>query len=92
MLFDIYHRWKGTKPSNPIKAESKVLMNAGKMMEEALVEQWTEAGIVQKNEEQIHIRMDRLGVPISGYIDAVHVDGYPIEVKTFYGWYQTKEF
>jgi len=91
MLFDIYHRWKRTKPSNPIKAESKVLMNAGKMMEEALVEQWTEAGIVQKNEEQIHIRMDRLGVPISGYIDAVHVDGYPIEVKTFYGWYQTKE-
>ena len=91
MLFEIYHRWKGTKPSNPIKAEAQVLMNAGKMMEEALVEQWVAAGAVQKSEEQIHIRMDRLGVPISGYIDALHVDGYPIEVKTFYGYWQQKQ-
>ena len=91
MLFEIYHRWKGTEATNPIRAEAQVLMNAGKMMEEALVEQWTAAGMVQKHEDQIRIRMDRLGVPISGYIDALHVDGYPIEVKTFYGYYQIKE-
>tara|TARA_Y100000593_G_scaffold49298_1_gene92900 strand:+ start:1425 stop:2261 length:837 start_codon:yes stop_codon:yes gene_type:complete len=91
MLFEIYHRWKGTEATNPIRAEAQVLMNAGKMMEEALVEQWTAAGMVQKHEDQIRIRMDRLGVPISGYIDALHVDGYPIEVKTFYGYHQIKE-
>ena len=91
MLFEIYHRWRGTKATNPIRAEAQILMNAGKMMEEALVEQWAAAGMVQKHEDQIRIRMDRLGVPISGYIDALHVDGYPIEVKTFYGYYQIKE-
>jgi len=91
MLFEISHRWRGAKATNLIRAEAQILMNAGKMMEEALVEQWAAAGMVQKHEDQIRIRMDRLGVPISGYIDALHVDGYPIEVKTFYGYYQIRE-
>ena len=91
MLFEIYHRWMGTEPTNPITGDKMVLMNAGKMMEESLVEKWTKAGVVQGKEDQLRIEMTRFGVPISGYIDAVHVDGYPIEVKTFYGYWQQKE-
>lgn len=92
MSFEIYHRWMGTPPTNPIAADKKVLMNAGKMLEESLVEKWQEAGVVQsQGEDQLRIEMTRKGVPISGYVDAVSVDGTPIEVKSFYGYYQKKD-
>lgn len=92
MSFEIYHRWMGTPPTNPIKADKQVLMNAGKMLEESLVGKWQKAGFVETQEEdQLRIEMNRKGVPISGYVDAIHVDGYPIEVKSFYGYYQKKD-
>ncbi len=92
MSFEIYHRWMGTPPTNPIKADKQVLMNAGKMLEESLVHQWGKAGVVKTQlEDQLRIEITRKGVPISGYVDAVHVDGYPIEVKSFYGYYQKKD-
>ena len=91
MAFDIYHKWIGTKPTNPPDAHTQMIFNAGKMMEIALVEQLEDAGlIVATPEEQLHIEMTR-GVPISGYVDAVHVDGSPIEIKTFYGTYAVRD-
>lgn len=92
MSFEIFHRWMGTPPTNPIKADKQVLMNAGKMLEESLVSKWKQAGIAQDHEEeQVRIEMTREGVPISGYVDALHMDGYPVEVKSFYGYYQKKD-
>jgi len=92
MSFEIYHRWIGTPPTNPIKADKQVLMNAGKMLEESLVHKWQKAGVAKAQQEnQIRVELTRKGAPISGYVDAVHVDGYPIEVKSFYGYYQKRD-
>jgi hypothetical protein len=91
-VFDTYHRWIGTEPTNPPDAKTKVIFSAGKMIEEALVQRMVELGYCEDfGEDQKRIEMEREGVPISGYIDAVLADGTPVEIKTCYGDYQEKE-
>lgn len=90
-LFDLYHEWIGTPPTNPIEPEKAIMFNAAKMIEIALIEKLTKLGITQDLKEQKRIEMTRCGVPISGYIDGVFVDGTPLEIKTFYGDYQAQE-
>lgn len=93
-VFDLYHKWIGTPPTNPVNAEKLIVFSAGKMMELALVENLIKAGMVKKLEDnkQLHISIERCGVPISGYVDAILVDGeIPLEVKSFYGDYQSRE-
>lgn len=89
-VFDIYHAFIGTKPTNPIDAEKLILFSAGKMMEIALVEQLQKMGLAKEGEQE-RVEMERHGVPITGYMDIVFVDGTPGEVKSFYGNYQLKE-
>ena len=91
MVFDIYHKWVGTTPTNPIQPETSVIFATGKALEEAMVKKMVDAGLAQDLEEQVHIEIERLGVPISGYIDALDKSGDPIELKSYYGYYQQKD-
>ena len=90
-VFDIYHRWIGTEPTNPPDAKTKVIFSAGTMMEEALVQRMVAIGRCQDfGEDQKRIEMEREGIPISGYVDAILEDGTPVEIKTYYGDYQER--
>lgn len=91
MLFDVFHTWMGTEPTNPIGAQTRLIFNAGKMMELAIVEVMERAKMAEVKEEQLRIEMERRGVPVSGYVDAVLNDGTPVEIKSFYGYYQVKD-
>lgn len=88
-VFDIYHRWKGTPETNPIPEDRKMIMLAGKMIEEACVATASKAMLI--NSTQDRVEMEREGVKITGYMDAIASDGTIIEIKSFYGDYQAKE-
>jgi len=91
-VFDLYHKWIGTEPTNPIEAEKLMMFNAAKMMEVSLVETLDKMGMLKMPEgEQWRIEGEREGVPVSGYVDAVFKDGSPLEIKSFYGAYQLKD-
>jgi hypothetical protein len=90
-LFDLYHQWIGTPPTNPIEAEKLVMFSAAKLMEVALINKLTEMGLCKKLEDQQRIEIVRHGVKITGYVDGVFTDGTPLECKTMYGDYQAKE-
>ena len=91
-LFDLYHNWIGTESTNPIEAEKLMMFNAGKMMEESLVQILNKMGKLEEVEEGQHrIEMERYGVPISGYMDGLLKGNIPLEIKSFYGDYQTRE-
>jgi len=91
-LFDLYHSWIGTKPTNPMEAEKQTMFIAARMCEVALVETLDKMGYLQEVKEgQQRIEMTRMGVPISGYLDGRFKEGWPLEVKTYYGVYQAKE-
>ena len=90
-LFDLYHEWIGTPPTNPMTAEKLVMFSAAKMLEVALVKKLQTIGLVKNAETQTKIEMERYGLPVTGYIDAVFVDDTPLEIKTFYGEYQARE-
>ena len=87
--FEIYHRWIGTEPTNPISVDTLLTFNAGGLMEEAIVKRIEDLGILK--ETQTRVEMKRYGVPITGYIDAVLEDGTPVEIKSYYGDYQERE-
>lgn len=91
-LFDIYHKWKGTEPTDPINPEKLLVFSAGKMMELALVDQMSALGLIDEIEEDQHrIEIEREGIPITGYMDAKLKDGTPVEIKSFYGDYQKRD-
>lgn len=92
-LFDIYHAWKGTEVTNPIDPEKLVMFSAAKMIELALVGKLQKMGVAKKfkDEAQQHFIIEREGIMVSGYTDAVLTDGTIVEVKTWYGDYQTRE-
>lgn len=96
--FDIFHRWMGTPPTNPIDAEKMIVFSAGKMMEMALIEKLRPLGIVIAPENiedaQTAFRVEREGCPISGKLDAIIELGQQksvLEIKTYYGDYQDME-
>jgi hypothetical protein len=92
-VFDLYHKWIGTPPTNPMDAEKFIVFSAGKMMETSLVSTLTKMGLVKEmtGDEQARVEMTRQGIPVTGYIDAIFTNGNPLEVKSFYGDYQAKE-
>lgn len=89
-LFDLYHSFIGTKPTNPPDAEKMMMFTVGKMTEVALVETFLKMGLVATTEQE-HIQMEREGIPISGYIDVQFTDGVLGEIKSYYGDYQSRE-
>lgn len=91
-LFDLFHKWMGTKPTDPPDAEKKMIFVAGKMMELSLVETLDKMGLINKPDEKQHrVEMEREGVPVSGYIDVLFKDGTVGEIKTYYGDYQSRD-
>jgi hypothetical protein len=89
-LFDLYHEWMGTPPTNPLMAEKLVMFSAAKHLEISIIKRLQSIGLVQKQEDdkQLRFEMERQGIKVSGYYDGVFVDGTPVEIKTFYGEYQ----
>lgn len=93
--FDIWHRWNGTPPTNPIDPEKKIMFSAAKMIEEAVVQNFKEMGLsVFEGEGQYRVDFERSNVRITGYIDSLirEEEGIvPVEIKTYYGDYQERE-
>lgn len=89
----MYYSLEFKKPLESNSAESILRMNAGKKIEEAIIDEWDKAGILV--EEQVRIEeaiTDKH--EIHGYADAIiNVEGRPtpVEIKSFYGYHQAKE-
>lgn len=89
-MWELYHQWKGTPITNPMDSSKQLMFLAANMMEASLTDTLKKMGLVKPGDQQ-RIQMERHGVPISGYIDGVFVDGTPLEVKTMYGRWATKD-
>ena len=93
---DIYWKWIDEPATNPIKPESLLLMQVGKLYEQKLVEYFEKFGdIIRVGDakeikkrglklkgDQFRVEMEREYVPITGYMDAIHKTGIPVEIKT----------
>ena len=89
--FDIYHRFIGTKPTNPFDAKSLWRFKCGELAEEGLVHFLDKQGIVEKaGEDQLHVEFEWNSIRISGYADIVLKSGEVCEVKSYYGEYNAK--
>lgn len=100
-VFDLYHKWIGTEPTNPIEAEKLMMFKAAKMMELSLIAMLREMDVLEedksfwknlfKKNNQHRIEFETHGIKVSGYLDGLLKDNMPLEIKSFYGDYQTKE-
>lgn len=90
-LFDIYHQWFSTPPTNPIEPEKLIMFSFAKMAEVAFINKMVKMGLVRDTKEQEHFVIQREGVTISGYTDGIFTDGTPLELKSFYGDYTIRE-
>ncbi len=92
-LFDLYHKWIGTEPTNPLDLNGIMIMNTGKMLELSLVEILEKKGIAKIIDEQtrVEFELEEYGIKVSGYVDAILQNDIPLEIKTFYGDYQERD-
>lgn len=84
-LMDIYFSFKGEKPTNPPKWYDTLKWGAGKGVEEEMLSILKMNGIVNEDYDQKEhgrIEIQREGVQINGYIDALTKNGEPIEIKS----------
>lgn len=84
-ILDTYLKFKGVPETNPPKWFETLKWGAGKGVEEAMLGVLKQNGIVNQNynqEEHGGFKMERNGITIAGYMDAVHVNGNPIEIKS----------
>lgn len=72
-IFDLYHKWIGTPPTNPSSAEGMMIMNTGKMVELSLVDTLNDLDLIvfKKDEPQFRVDMVRMGARITGYMDCI---------------------
>ncbi|MFA6325413.1 MAG: hypothetical protein WCX46_04275 [Candidatus Paceibacterota bacterium] len=97
MSFDIFHRFMGTEPTNPMTEEKMMMLRMRKLTEEAVIEYLKKSGnLIPKltNDERCFFEWGKNKVPISGYPDAGIISGKEkiiIEVKTYYGGKQHSE-
>jgi hypothetical protein len=104
--FDVYHSFKGTPPSNPMTPETAFSLGMRTKLEQAVVEIFDKMKILvppepYKNSDgemvdgkQWRVEMERLGVPVVGYMDAIIEEEsvrIPVEIKTSYGLYSKNE-
>jgi len=81
---EIFWKWMEVPETNPIEPESLLLMSVGKMYELAIGEHLIRAGCANRLEGDVQARveMERCGAPITGSMDFVHPEGYPVEIKS----------
>lgn len=106
-LFDLYHKWKGTAPTNPSTIDGLLIMNTGKMVElslvdilkkkKMLVEQTPNQQINEMlgkeiTQDRVEFNLKEYKISVSGYIDAQLSDGSILEIKSYYGDYQERDF
>ena len=94
MAFDIYHRWRGTEPTNPITEEKLMMLKMRKLTEEAIVLFLRKSGaLIERfsNDERCYFEWGPHKVPISGYPDVgvkIGDEEILVEIKTYYGGMQ----
>ena len=98
MAFDIFHRWKGTPPTNPMGGETLLMLKMRKLPEEAVVAMVRKSGhLIEKysNDERVYFEWGPNKVPVSGYPDLgfymnKEKQDKPVivEIKTYYGHMQ----
>jgi len=84
-VLDLYFRFNGVEPTNPPHWYDTLKWGAGNGVEEAMLKVLKDSGFVEEEYDQKeHGRIDieREGVEIHGYIDAISKDGLPIEIKS----------
>jgi len=97
MAFDIFHRFMGTEPTNPISEEKLMMLQMRKLTEMAVIEFLRKSGTLiprLTNDERCFFEWGQNKVPISGYPDAgikVGKEEIIVEVKTYYGGKQHSE-
>ena len=91
MAFDIFHRFMGTEPTNPMSEEKMMMLKMRKLTEIAIIDFLRKSGkLIPRltNEERCFFEWGEHKTPISGYPDAginVGEEEVIIEVKTYYG-------
>lgn len=98
-VFDLYHAWIGTPPTNPITPEDSLGLATRKLFELALINQLRKANLIVEPPAGEQHRVDMMrhtkygDIHITGYMDGIikYPDPQPIEVKTAYGNYNKTE-
>lgn len=94
MAFEVYHRWIGTTPTNPMDEEKMMMLKMRKLTEEAIVNYLRKSGLLVEelsNNKRCYFEWGPNKIPISGYPDAAIMNperlGKPsiVEIKTYYG-------
>lgn len=84
-ILDLYFKFKGIEETNPVTWQQVLRFGAGKGVELEALNILKQNGLVGPNysqDEHGGFKMTRENVEISGYMDAIHVDGCPIEIKS----------
>lgn len=84
-VLDLYFAFKGIEPTNPPEWNDTLKWGAGKGVEESMLKVLKDSGFVAEDYDQkVHgrIEIEREGVKINGYIDAITKSGLPIEIKS----------
>lgn len=93
-VFDIYHAFIGTEPTNPFTPHALWRFKCGEYAEKGLIDALRHAGVVKMaDEDQMRVELEWEGIKITGYADIVLNDKEEsiVEVKSFYGSWQEKE-
>jgi len=89
----MYYSLEFQKPMETNDAVSVLRMDAGKRIEEAVVDMWKEEGILKDDQARVDVKLTNAH-EIHGYADAIiTVDGVdtPVEIKSFWGHKQAAE-
>lgn len=84
-ILDLYLKFKSVPETNPSTWRQVLRFGAGKGVEIEALNILKQNGIVPKDYDQEKdggFKMIREDIEISGYMDAIHVDGSPIEIKS----------
>lgn len=82
---DLYFSWTGEPKTNPPRWNDTLKWGAGKGVEEAMLKVLKDSGHVNEDYDQKEhgrISIERNGIEVHGYIDAITKEGKPIEIKS----------
>ena len=89
----MYYSLEFKRPLELNSAEAILRMDAGKRIEESLIDMWDKAGMLVDEQVRVEHKLAD-GHELHGYADAIVKigdDDVLVEVKSFYGYYQLKE-